>query len=276
MHVLILPSWYPTIIDSVSGVFFMEQAKALHNYGIKVGVIVPIQRSVKTIRKRKILKFRYQIGFKEEYGIPTFRSLGWSIPKLQKLDFKILEWQTSRLIDLYIKKFGRPDLIHVHSALWGGFAALYIYKHYNIPYKITEHSSAYARGLIKSWHEPYLKEIFKNAVMGIAVSSNLAKLIEPYILGKSIEVIPNVVNTDFFTLSLHSRIKQPFIFLTIALLTHIKAIDILIRAFASVFKNNFNVELWIGGDGPQRAQLEALTRTLGIESQSAFPWFVRS
>jgi glycosyltransferase involved in cell wall biosynthesis len=50
------------------------------------------------------------------------------------------------------------------------------------------------------------------------------------------------------------------------LLTHIKAIDILIRAFASVFKNNFNVELCIGGDGSQRAQLEALTRTLGIES----------
>jgi hypothetical protein len=100
MHFLILPSWYPTIIDSVSGVFFMEQAKALHNYGIKVGVIAPIQRSVKTIRKGKILKFRYQIEFNEEYGIPTFRSLGWSIPKLQKLNIKILEWQTSRLIDL--------------------------------------------------------------------------------------------------------------------------------------------------------------------------------
>jgi len=154
----------------------------------------------------------------------------------------------------------------MYIQLYGGAWLLYIYKHYNIPYIITEHSTAYARGLIKTWHEPYLKEIFKHAVMGIAVSSNLAKLIEPYISGKSIEVIPNVVNTDFFTLPPHSRIKQPFIFLTIALLTPKKAIDILIRAFASIFKNNFNVELCIGGDGSQRAQLEALTRTLGIES----------
>jgi len=152
----------------------------------------------------------------------------------------------------------------------GGLAALYIYKCLNIPYIITEHSTIYARGLIKSWHQRYLKDIFQNAKMLIAVSSSLARLIEPYTSRKSIEVIPNVVNTMFFTLPLNPRAKKPFIFLTVALLTPKKGIDILIRAFASVFKNNSNVELWIGGDGPLRSQLEYLAKMLDVASQIRF------
>ena len=39
MHILVLPSWYPTPGDPIRGSFFAEQAEALSRYGHKVSVI---------------------------------------------------------------------------------------------------------------------------------------------------------------------------------------------------------------------------------------------
>ena len=39
MHILILPSWYPTKDDPVKGSFFAEQAAALAHGGHRVSVV---------------------------------------------------------------------------------------------------------------------------------------------------------------------------------------------------------------------------------------------
>ena len=38
MHILVIPSWYPTAENPVNGSFFAEQAKALADYGHTVTV----------------------------------------------------------------------------------------------------------------------------------------------------------------------------------------------------------------------------------------------
>ncbi|MEM2338894.1 MAG: glycosyltransferase, partial [Nitrososphaerales archaeon] len=176
----------------------------------------------------------------------------------------------SKIMKSYIQNFGRPDIIHAHSALWGGEIALYISKVLKIPYVITEHSSIYARDLVKSWQEPYLRRIFENASLVIGVSSRLLEDISKYFNHKNFDSVLNVVDTDYFTLPTVKRKKDPFKFLSIALLSPKKGMDILIRAFYEAFRDVDDVVLEIGGDGPSRPILESLVKELKMEEKIKF------
>lgn len=270
MHVLLIPSWYPTDLNPVNGIFFKEQAKALHRSGVKVGVIAPIQRSILTLKDGRIFDYFYKLDYRVEDEIPTYRLLGWSIPKVYKLNLKVLYYYIPKLIKSYIQNLGKPDIVHAHSALWGGEIALCISKILKIPYVITEHSSAYARGLIKPWQETYLKRIFENASLVIGVSSKLLENISQYYTHKNSEVVPNVVDTDYFTLPPTRRKKCPFEFLSVALLTPIKGMEILIKAFYEAFREVDDVVLKIGGDGPSRPLLEKLVEELKMKERVKF------
>lgn len=270
MHVLVIPSWYPTAERPAAGVFFQDQARVLHKAGMRVGVVAPIQRSIRTLAHGHVLKYGFQTQFCEEEGIPTFRSLGWAVPKLPRVSRQIWLWQARRLVDQYVKRFGKPDIIHAHAVLWGGVAALEASQRLGVPFLVTEHSSAYARGLIKPWEETFIKRVLQRAAARVAVSQSLARLMAPYAMGMPIEIVPNVVDTEFFSPPPLPRPSRPFIFLSVALLTPKKGIDVLIKAFAAKFKGYADVELWIGGDGPQRSDLERLVHSLDIKSQVRF------
>jgi len=216
------------------------------------------------------LNYNFKTEFREEEGIPTFRSLGWAVPKLPRVNRQIWLWQARRLVDLYVQRFGKPNIIHAHAVLWGGVAALEASQKLGVPFLVTEHSTAYARGLIEPWQEPDIKRVLQHANVRAAVSHSLARLIAPYAMGLPIEVVPNVVDTEFFTLPPHPRRSRPFVFLSVALLTPKKGIDVLLKAFTVGFKGHPEVELWIGGDGPQRSDLESLAHSLGIEPQVRF------
>lgn len=118
-HVLIIPSWYPTPEKSLSGIFFYEQAKALQAEGVKVGVVYPQLESFLGARSSEIWSNPFGTLFVEEEGIPTLRGLGWFIPKLLPLGM-VFVLRGQHLVREYVKRFGVPDLVHVHSALWGG------------------------------------------------------------------------------------------------------------------------------------------------------------
>jgi glycosyltransferase involved in cell wall biosynthesis len=65
---------------------------------------------------------------------------------------------------------------------------------------------------------------------------------------------------------------QPFI-VSAGRLVHQKGFDLLIPAFARIISDR-NVSLVILGEGPERAALEALARTHGVERRVFFPGFV--
>lgn len=269
IHVLLVPSWYPTATNAVAGVFVKHQAIALKKAGAKVGIIYSHFRSLREFNFSALTDNHFQISFSEEDDIPTLRFCGWNIPRL-RLEPILWKCQNERLFRRYIRHFGKPDLIHAHSVLWGGVAAMGIAQHWDIPYIVTEHASSFARGLIQSWQEPIIRRVIKNANYVLSVSKGLADLLIPYADGKKIEVVPNVVDTDFFKLPTIQRKASPFRLLTVAMLTPKKGIDVLLKAFARAFKRTDEVILEIGGDGEQRTELQSLARSLNIENQVKF------
>jgi len=269
MHVLILPSWYPTRACPIRGIFLQQQALALRRAGIKVGVIYPDFRSFREFKISALADNYFQICLRVDEGIPTYYYHGWNIPRLQ-LEPYLWKRQTNRLFNCYVSKYGYPDLIHAHSILWGGVSAMEIAQNENIPYIITEHASNYVQGMIRSWQKPFIRRAVNNADILLAVSKYLANQLLPYCDRTIIEVVPNMVDTDFFIPPPAPRQIRPFRFLTVARLTPKKGIDLLIKAFARAFPSEQDIFLDIGGDGEQRTELESLVKKLKLDGRVSF------
>jgi glycosyltransferase involved in cell wall biosynthesis len=272
MHILIIPSWYPEFPGDIVGSFFREQAQALNNQGCKIGVITLQLRSLRDWRS--VLTGRYDTTVEDDHGVETYRKngMGW-FPRMPRLMAWLWKKHTMLLFEGYINEHGMPDIIHVHSMLYAGWAAKIIADKYQIPYVVTEHSSAFARGLVTPAKKNITKQIAKAAHKRLTVSEPFADLLSEFFMTKNYpwEVMPNIVHKRFFATTIRSRNEvNPFTFINISLLTQNKGVDVLIKAFAKAIAIQPDMKLKIGGDGSEGAALAALSHELGVADSIEF------
>lgn len=285
MHVLIIPFARYAIPfaqcagdeNSLEGIFEYYQAHALQRAGLQVGVVAPTPRSLRSW-KRGIIDWAGGIEFEEDKGIPTYRYQGWDwvtgrIPYLTTW-FR-LEIGKS-LFKRYIAVHGMPDVIHAHNAIYAGAVAATLRKEYCVPYVITEHSTAYARGKIRGWQIPVVRNALRNAALRIVVSASLGKSLEAQFgaVARPWEWIPNILDKTFEQVVLPGE-RGPYTdetlrFLNIANLVETKNHAGLLKAFAHKFRGENDVQLRIGGEGRLRCELEILAKDLGIAGQVVF------
>lgn len=273
MHILIIPNSYPTDFDPVIGTFFQQQAYALKSAGYKVGVVVPQYRSLRKLKVNNLLRWPRGESYHIEKGIPVYQYHSWSWFSLIKFLRRRFWVETGlKLFQKYINDYGKPDIVHAHVAWLAGDLAFLIRQYYNIPYVLTEHSSAYARGLMNKRQIHWVKKIFQQADKRIVVSPELGKLLES-LLGEAIVSpwiwIPNIVESRFRPVN-KSTSGAFYRFLNIAIMKENKGQEDLLRAFAARFKGNEAVQLRFGGDGPLEKTLKQLSVKLGIAKQVSF------
>jgi len=256
------------------GIFFRDQAHALKKRGLKVGIIIPEHRPIKLGIQRYIRrppwKDRFQITSEIDKTIPVLRCHGTHLPLLPYLNNKIWTKQAVRLFKRYVIVYGYPDIIHVQSSIYAGIAAAKIKQLFNTPYIITEHSSLFSGHTLQKWRLSAIQKGFLQADKIVAVSHSLAEQIQPLVNKEKVGVIPNTINTDFFSLPPDSRTIKPFRILSIGSLIPIKSFDLLIKAFAITFRDVEDVRLEIGGDGQERRPLEKLAAKLNVSEQVTF------
>ena len=267
MHILILASFYPSVIRPHTGIFIREQAEALKRAGQIVGVIVPprIRETLHTWRQSPRLP---PTTLEHHDDIPVYRiHYGW-FPRVFP---RVCAWLTTRYglpaFQHYLSQHGRPDVIHAHNTFYGGYLAVQIQEQYQIPALLTEHSSNYLRGRIflpgqhaiakYSLHQ--MRRVF---AVGHALADKLNTTYKPE---RAVGVMDNIVNTDFFVPAPVNTKK--FAFAAFGGLERNKQFGNLIRAFARNFANNPDVRLSIGGPGGLYKQLTRLTRELGVAQQ---------
>ena len=265
MHIMFIPSWYSNVRNKVHGSFFKEQASELQKAGVKVTVayneVWPLTMIGK-IHEEKGLNYNIEDGLKTyRYKIYNY------IPK-NALMFKVFNKRMEKLYKEIVKKEGPIDIIHAQSSLWGGISAAYISEKYNIPLVITEHSSVERGPYVKNSYVPFIRDSYKKAKKVITVGNGLKNEIQALSGRNDIEVIGNLVDLSKFTIK--KRIQnEKFIFFSLAFLEGEKGFDTLIKAFAKKFKDK-EAMLYIGGDGSQRAWLEALAQENGVKKQIIF------
>ena len=252
MHVLLLPISYKSKFNLLSAPFFRDQALALKNKGLQLGVLCPLPVSLKSIWRNKLFSFKEE-SYSDE-GISTFISPFLSIPKTPNRARRIRLEKGKELFKKYIESNGKPDIIHVHSFL-AGELALWIKNEYKIPYVITEHSSAFERKLLTDSDLKLALKVFENSHTNIAVSQSLSNAIKCYFKELDFQIIPNIVDTDFFNLIVKKQ-NDDFQFINIAHLNKNKNQLHLIKSFTKVFKGNQFYKLLIVGQGPEKNNLQ--------------------
>jgi glycosyltransferase involved in cell wall biosynthesis len=252
-HILILPSSYTSAYNLISAPFFRDQALALKKQGNRVGVLCSLPISIKKVFHNN--KFSFE---KEKYiddGIPTRVFPFPSIPKSFTLNSKIRLAIGKYLFKRYIKEFGMPDIIHVHN-FYSGNIAIWAKEQYNIPFVVTEHSSAFINNQLSRSQLKFAKEVYQRSDMNIAVSIGFSEILIKK-MGIQFITIPNVVDVDFFSLVNDKVDKSNFKFLNIGHLNSNKNQIHLIESFLNKFKGDLSIKLTVAGYGPLRKKIDS-------------------
>lgn len=259
---LILPSeHYLTMKAPLAGIFQRDLAQLLKEFGVQTGVLsagfIPFASQFKPYPYKS-----YDI----ENGIPVFRRyMRTLLPGKLAMRFlyKRLIMGYVELFKAYIKKYGIPDIVHAHNALFAGAAALEIKRRYGVPFILTEHSSLYERGYINAEQLKISRKVFGEADAKTVVSTKHGLELSKH-LGENVfphETIYNVLDRSFqdANIAFESKPCKEYTVLSIGNLDDNKNHISLIRAFVLAFPESdySHVRLVIGGSGPSRSTLQS-------------------
>jgi glycosyltransferase involved in cell wall biosynthesis len=154
---------------------------------------------------------------------------------------------------------GKPDYVHVHVAMNAGVAAKWIREKWNIPYFVTEHWVGYYRECVPSLFDNsklfrFLnKRILEEAALFFPVTKDLGETVKKNWTDIPYRVIPNVVNTQYFTYKKYAPVK--FRFIHISYMTFQKNPEGMFIAAKMLKDRGYDFELFMLGN-----KNESLTR----------------
>jgi len=266
IHILVVPSWYPDDKNDFRGSFFREQSLGILKQGCDVGVIFPDLKSLRDLEKIRIFP---KIHYENDEGLKTFRIL-WNnwFPKMKLLQILFFKIFGLILFKRYIKEFGKPEIIHCHSAMLGGWLAEKISCKYKIPFVITEHDSMFFQRKHKKYYTK-ISEIYNKASLCLSVSKNYCKVLKKTI-PNSPDWVPhnNIVSQKFLSTNIKKKDKKPFVFLSISNLYKNKNIPLVLKSFKKFNENYPKSELRIVGVGSEENSLKKLSKKLEVKNVS--------
>ena len=245
----------------MSGNYEAVQAKALAAKGHQVSVLNVRWKSFHYFFKLRSVKHKVVDGVKV-YEYESVRSI---IPYIYMPIFE-LWWKRlcfNRIFRNYLKKEGRPDIVHAHIVAYASIA-IAVKRRYHFPFVITEHWSKVLGDDVSSVL-PVQARVYELADQVICVSAALADSLKKRFNVDSI-VINNMVSDLFFKSSKVSREDGRFKFIAVGALRKDKCFDVLIDAFAQC---NFpsQVSLSIVGGGMEQPSLEHKIKEYSLETQ---------
>lgn len=260
MKVLLIPSWYPDDKNPINGIFFKEQGEALSKRGIEVIVLTINLISLSEFGKRKDLGLKIS----DENGLKVYRYTNYNFfPRMTELYLRFYGFIMNKLVKKIEKEEIGIKLVHIHSALDAGIA--YYFSRLNIPYVLTEHSTKYDRNLVKKSESKYLYKVFEGAKKVVVVGNGLREAISKYIDKDRVVIIPNMVSIEKKEQEVDFN-KKGFRFFSLGLLNRKKGMDLLIEAFNKNRDKLNQCELYIGGDGEERENLQKLIEEYGLNN----------
>ena len=274
MHILEIPSFF----TPYGGEFCLEQAKALKALGHEVRILSCVQLGA-TIGLRDYLCLPYRRYEHLRDEVTICQSFQRGLPKMVRHNVKRWVGIVYSMFCDYVKKYGKPDILHAHCAKWAGYAAMRLGKAYGVPYVITEHlpsmilEDEFGKAPSTAWQIPLLKQAYEQAAMVLPVSEELVEDIACY-FGKGYrwQYLSNVVDTDFFHYQPRpSREGRSFRFCCVADNSYRKGYDRLIPAFEQLRGSGANAELKIAGRGTDTAKF----RTQLSEGMVSYGWVDR-
>ncbi len=267
MKILWLCSWYPNSADPFDGDFIERHARSLALFQpLDVLHIVQNTSLLKNGKKRIEKRFENNIHTSIVY-IPM---PAWPLKPLNVLQFNWSYYSVlKQQLNLYIKKNGKPDLVHVHVPAKIGIGAVWLKKKYNIPFVVTEHSTTYFPGTHDQYSERSLyyrnivKKVFTSAEAFVSVSNRLTSLIHKLFQVKKTYLVRNAVDVEmFFPVQVANPVKR---FVHVSMMVPFKNVEGILQALSVLNKTNRN---WVMSFvGPASEAHKTLAVDLGLAEQ---------
>ncbi len=265
MNILIITPWYPTVDHIYAGVFVREYAKAIQNrcnvIVLHCGIIdqsIPHWWATVKIHENELTD-----------GLPSFRVL-YRPSRNRIISFMRYNLSVYRAVVYLSKIYGKPDLIHAHVYI-SGCAALLTGRMFGIPVIISEHSTAFPRGLVTHLRLWLARFVFRSANVVLPVSNALKKTLHNMGINASFQVIPNVVDTGLFQYRpLQSNSNGVLRLLTVSSLMKHKGLDYLFQALTMIPWENRDWILDVIGDGPEADHYFQMVKNLRISDNVIF------
>lgn len=260
-------AWYPTKEDMLLGNFVQNHAKAIATLA-DVIVIHPIPSKNKT----RTIEEKDNNSFHEIFV--TYPIIKQSILNKSRLFLSIMK--SYRIgIQYAIKKYGLPDICHVHIITKNILPAIQLQYRYNIPFIITEHWSRYLpenedfNNKIQQW---MVKFFAKKAVAITTVSPILANAMQKLGIKNQYFIIPNVLDENIFRLNntLPNNDEQKSILMIIHFDDNSKNWKDVISTIALLSKKRKDFRLDIIGDGKEKPLAIQLVEKLQISNFVCF------
>jgi glycosyltransferase involved in cell wall biosynthesis len=264
LKILFITPWYP-IAGRPDGIFVQELARAVQ----RKNEVAVLHHVGKDSTLRHIWRMAHDEAESAAFGFPVYRFWYRESPVPNSSFFLFGLWSLWGALRQLIQAGYRPDILHVHEYPFAALAL--VLRHlYGIPVVISEHSSSFPKQSLTLWQYRLARFAFRHADRVLPVSQPLQRAIENYGLTGRFEVVPNVVDTGLFQINLQKAPPPPKRLLFVGLLDplHKKGIPYLLHALAQLPRRDWQLDLV--GDGPTRAEYEALAATLGIAGQITF------
>lgn len=253
MRVLFVTTSYPSVESPAAGVFVLEHARAAARHAEVAVLHLDRRHDIRAISVRR----------DENAELPLWRvSYPYRPTALSVAAHVVAGLAGYRAI----RRAGfDPDVVHAHFFLSALPAALF-----GKPMVETEHWTAFLPEDPTPLSAPM--KLAARIVLGRArtvmpVSESLAAAMRDAGIRARFRVVPNSVDTSLFRPGPGAGGRR---LVTVGMLQHQKGVDVLLRALAYVREERPDVTLDIVGDGPQRAEYEALRSSLGLDEAVTF------
>lgn len=282
MNVFIIPSWYPSKDNPLNGIFIQEQTYDLCNNvpTLNIGVSLWGQKDNQTLLWVKdhvwnlpkiisaslVSSKNVVIPNLTIYNSPTYT---WS-RKVFKGNINGIIHANASNLQQFKSEYGQVDLIHAHVGYPAGRVALGLSRLFDIPYIITEHMIPFPSCYDADKHgnlTSYYKEPYMHSSANIAVGESLSLTMSSIGL-PNVKTIPNFIDENFFippSENSSSANFPKFTFFTLSEIIPRKGIDILLRAIKILSHQGANINIRIGGTGPNIEEYKAMAKMFAIE-----------
>lgn len=263
-RVLVAPSWYPAPGDPVSGVFVLDQVRALaasHDVAVVAprlhNLLRPVARNREAPNSDDPV---YTVRPDATFLVPRRVSWAGAIRAYAAaLERGFLDVE---------QRMGRATVIHAHVAVPAGAAAVMVGQRFGVPVVLTEHAGPFGMLLRTESSRRAVRQALNGARAIVAVSPTLATAIAAFDPAARIHVIGNVIDTAFFDLSprAHEEHGSAPRLVTVGCGLGDKNTPSLLRAVAAARARGLSVELVICGDAGENGEVQAIVESLGLGS----------
>lgn len=244
LHVLVIPTWYPSGEDKLMGEYHREFTESLNKRKDVYANMIYIQRE-RLKQPLEYLKMKKWETIVENNFITLKLHMLNLGPINEILQLELYTRKLEKCFKKYIKTYGKPDIIHAQVTIPAGYAACKLGNKYNIPVVVTEHG-VFQRRFFKGKYEKYGKYVLQNSIFS-TVSKDLEDKLKPEV--KKAERMPNSVDTSAYLNVKNKKKNKTIDLIQVCALRRGKRTDLIMDAMKILINEGNKVHLTVVGDG---------------------------